>query len=201
MYKLKIKQGSDVVTELTFTSLDEAHRYLDYVSRSEIYGKVHFDEWVETIPAQSEVQEIEVQPQVLDEDGNVVQERVVETQVVEISPEQTITHPPTHTYEIIDISSEINREKLIQSRSSLRQRGERLIDEIAVRNSEMGLTLEQIKTIMLDEDVALIRELLWTGSLESARSVILEKRSKLESMMSSDYVDWLLSRLDELMQA
>ena len=72
-----------------------------------------------------------------------------------------------------------------------------MIDEMSVKNGEMGLSLAQLKAIMLDEDAILIRELLWTGSLESAKAVIEEKRSKFEAMMGKEYVGWVLQRIEE----
>lgn len=83
----------------------------------------------------------------------------------------------------------------------LRGYGERLIDEMSVKNAELGLSLEQLKAIMLDQDAVLVRELLWTGALESAKAVIEEKRSKFEAMMGVEYVGWLVGKIDSIVSS
>ncbi|MEO0271676.1 MAG: hypothetical protein ABIM30_01130 [candidate division WOR-3 bacterium] len=176
-----------------FPSRQEA---LDWLAHGNNQGWWQTEDRVEVIPAKTETREVEIQPEVRDEDGNVIQERIVEMQEVVIEPEQRIVHPATHTYEIVDITEELNKQKALERRQRLRLAGERLIDEMSVKNNEMGLSLSQLKAIMLDEDAALVRELLWTGSLESAKAVIEEKREKFEGMMGEEYVGWVLERVE-----
>ncbi|MEM4360406.1 MAG: hypothetical protein QXT45_07760 [Candidatus Bilamarchaeaceae archaeon] len=197
MYKLiiKLKDSQEEKANVVFSSLEELNNWVDFCDANNIWN---LKDRIETVPAKKELQEVEIQPEIRDEDGNIIQERIVELQEVEIEPEQTIVHTATHTYEIVDITEELNKQQALERRQRLRLAGERLIDEMSIKNTELGLDLAQLKTIMLDTDAALVRELLWTGSLESAKAVIEEKREKFEQMMSIEYVEWVLERIDQL---
>lgn len=194
MIAIKIYKNGIQTNEGRFNTEQEA---ISWVEMGESSGWWKTQETQEIIPAVKEMREVEIQPEVRDEEGNVIQERIVEMQEVVVEPEKVITHPATHTYEIIDITDEVNREQALARRMQLRGYGERLIDEMSVKNAELGLSLEQLKAIMLDQDAILVRELLWTGSLESAKAVILEKRSKFEAMMGVEYVAWVLGKINE----
>lgn len=193
MKAIKLFKGGVQTNEGRFETNEQC---LEWLAQGNEQGWWQTEDKVETIPAVTRVQEVEVQPEVKDEEGNVIQERIVEMQEVVVEPEKVITHPATHTYEITDITDEVNREQALARRMQLRGYGERLIDEISVKNAELGLSLEQLKAIMLDQDAVLVRELLWTGALESAKAVIVEKRSKFEGMMGVEYVGWMLGRIE-----
>jgi hypothetical protein len=198
MIAIKIYKNKIQTNEGRFNTEQEA---ISWLEMGESSGWWKTQETQETIPAVTQMQEVDIQPEIKDEEGNVIQERIVEMQEVVVEPEKVITHPATHTYEIIDITDEVNREQALVRRMRLRGYGERLIDEMSVKNAELGLSLEQLKAIMLDQDAVLVRELLWTGALESAKAVIEEKRSKFEAMMGEEYVGWVLQKIDEVIGA
>lgn len=198
MIAIKIYKNKIQTNEGRFNTEQEA---ISWLEMGESSGWWKTQETQETIPAVTQMQEVDIQPEVKDEEGNVIQERIVEMQEVVVEPEKVITHPATHTYEIIDITDEVNREQALARRMRLRGYGERLIDEMSVKNAELGLSLEQLKAIMLDQDAVLVRELLWTGALESAKAVIEEKRSKFEAMMGKEYVGWLVGKIDSIVSS
>jgi hypothetical protein len=198
MIAIKIYKNKIQTNEGRFNTEQEA---ISWLEMGESSGWWKTQETQETIPAVTQMQEVDIQPEVKDEEGNVIQERIVEMQEVVVEPEKVITHPATHTYEIIDITDEVNREQALARRMQLRSYGERLIDEISAKNAELGLSLEQLKAIMLDQDAVLVRELLWTGALESAKAVIEEKRSKFEAMMGVEYVGWLVGKIDSIVSS
>lgn len=194
MLVIRLFKNGQQTNEGRFETQQQA---LEWLAHGNVQGWWQTEDKVEVIPAIKEIREVEIQPEVKDEEGNVIQERVVEMQEVVLQEEQQIIHPATHVYEIVDITDELNREQALQKRARLRQAGERLIDGMSVKNAKLGLSLEQLKAIMLDQDAVLVRELLWTGSLESAKAVIEEKRSKFEGMMGVEYVGWVLQRIEE----
>jgi len=53
-------------------------------------------------------------------------------------------------------------------RTRKRNFGERLIDEISLLNEAAEVSLEGLEAMIMDPDLMLIRELLWTGSIKSA---------------------------------
>jgi hypothetical protein len=63
-------------------------------------------------------------------------------------------------------------------RTQKRQFGERLIDEISLLNEAAEVSLAGLEAMILDQDLLLIRELLWTGSIKSAHSKLIETETK-----------------------
>lgn len=198
MYIVRILKDGQQTNEGRFTTEQEA---MQWISKGNQNGWWQTEDKTEVIPERKEIREIEIQPEIQDENGNVIQERIVEQQEVIVQEAQTIIHPAIHTYEIVDGTAQINYELALQKRAKLRLAGERLIDEMSIRNAELGVSGTQLKAIMTDEDAVYVRELLWTGSLQTAKAYILEKQAKFESLVGAEYVSWLLNKIDAAIAA
>jgi hypothetical protein len=59
--------------------------------------------------------------------------------------------------------------------------GEQIIDSISLLNEDAEVDAAGLETILLDQDLTVIREMLWTGSITSAHSklVSIEEKAKL----------------------
>lgn len=96
MIAIKIYKNKIQTNEGRFNTEQEA---ISWLEMGEFSGWWKTQETQETIPAVTQMQEVDIQPEVKDEEGNVIQERIVEMQEVVVEPEKVITHPATHTYE------------------------------------------------------------------------------------------------------
>lgn len=194
MFEVKIYKNGIHTNGAIFESYQAA---LDWIAYGNDQGWWQTEERQEIIPAVKEWKEVEVQPEIKDEDGNVIQERVVEMQEIVITPEQVVIYPPTHTFEIIDITEEISKQKALESQKQLRLKGEFIIDILNIKIKELALDSNQIMQLFTDKNAIFIRELIWSGNLELAKNILLEKRSDFENIMGQELTDWLINTLEQ----
>jgi hypothetical protein len=201
MFKVIVKKASDLshIGWRTFDTAEIANAWLDEVSPSGAWGKPAY---TEIIPAVTEMQEIIIQEEILDDDGNVTQEAITEMQLVEIEPEQVIEHAAEFTVEIVDISAEIAAEQKLQQRKIKRAFGENMIDQISLINESANVNAQALEALILDADFMVVREHLWSGSLKSAYDKILTIEAKILTVFSQASLDnikaQLVSKLQEL---
>jgi hypothetical protein len=141
-------------------TLEEAQAWIAEGSKQQWWGKPAY---TEVIPAKKELQEVIIQPkiveqqevvvtpEVLDDEGNVitpaitemqevvVQEEIKEMQLVEIEPEKTIEHPAEFEVQIEDITAEIEAQKAIDQ--ALKFLSD--TDWMVIRQAETGVPVPQ----------------------------------------------------------
>lgn len=194
MFSVKIYKNGIQTNGAEFETKEQA---LEWIAHGNAQGWWQTEERREVIPAVKEWKEVEIQPEITDEDGNVIQERVVEMQEIVIEPEQVIVHPPTHTVEIIDITEEISKQRALESQKQLRLKGEYIIDVLNLKIKELALDSHQIMWLFTDQNSIFVRELIWSGNLELAKNVLLEKRAYFEDKIGQELVEWLINILNE----
>lgn len=194
MFSVKIYKNGIQTNGAEFETKEQA---LEWIAHGNAQGWWQTEERREVIPAVKEWKEVEIQPKITDEDGNVIQERVVEMQEIVIEPEQVIVHPPTHTVEIIDITEEISKQRALESQKQLRLKGEYIIDVLNLKIKELALDSHQIMWLFTDQNSIFVRELIWSGNLELAKNVLLEKRAYFEDKIGQELVEWLINILNE----
>ncbi|MDW8347254.1 MAG: hypothetical protein RML94_09880 [Bacteroidia bacterium] len=182
MVKLKIIKISDntLFGQFVFPNIAEAESYVDYIEKNKLYQNVQLMDRVEIIPAKKELQPNPDNP-----------EEMIE---VEIEPEQQIIHPATHRYEIEDISAQMEeKEKLIKRIKNI-DFGTRLVALIGVHNQNANLP--QLEQILLDNDFIIIRELLYSGSIESAKAKLLAIEEKAKQVFGEGLYDKILQEIN-----
>lgn len=103
---------------------------------------------------------VETIPAIINDDG------------LEIQPEQTINHEATVSYEVIDVTNEINSMNKLKQRLGNQEFGAKLLADIAEINSSKNYTAIQFSQLMQDQDLATIERLIWSGSLILAKTMI-----------------------------
>jgi hypothetical protein len=193
MIRVKIIKNGVQTHGAQFNTQAEADAWIAEGSKQQWWGKPAY---TEVIPAKKELQEVVIQPriveqqevvvtpEVLDDEGNVitpaitemqevvVQEEIKEMQLVEIEPEKTIEHPAEFEVQIEDITEEVNFQKKVDKNLRRIQFGQRLMAEFAADNQvdleSSTLTLSQI--IEMEAALATIQRLILNGSLGLALS-------------------------------
>jgi len=86
-------------------------------------------------------------------------------------------------------------------RARKRNFGESLIDEISLLNEAAEMSLESLEAIIIDPDLMLIRELLWTGSIKSAHAKLVELETKCVTVFGQTNYDVIKSKMEEFLQS
>jgi hypothetical protein len=86
-------------------------------------------------------------------------------------------------------------------RTQKRNFGERLIDEISLLNEDAEVSLEGLEAIIMDPDLILIRELLWTGSIKSAHAKLVELETKCVTVFGQTNYDAIKAKMEEFLQS
>jgi O6-methylguanine-DNA--protein-cysteine methyltransferase len=196
MLRVNIIKNGQVTHLAEFNTQAEADAWIAEGSKQQWWGKPAY---TEVIPAKKELQEVVVQPRIVeqqevvitpevrDEDCNiitpaitemqevVIQEEIKEMQLVEIEPEKTIEHPAEFEVQIEDITEEINFQKKVDKNLRRIQFGQRLMAEFAADNQadleSDTLTLSQV--IEMEAALATIQRLILNGSLGLALSAMI----------------------------
>ena len=221
MIKVSILKDSVQTHGATFQTQSEADAWIDEGTRQEWWGKAAY---TETIPAVTEMQEVVVQEQIieqqvvvitpaeLDAEGNVitpevtelqdviVQPEIREMQEVVITPETTIEHPAEFTVVIEDISAQVAQQQALAKRKEKRAFGESMIDQISLVNETAQVNETTLEALVLDSDFMVIREHLYSGSLLSAYNKILATEVKILTVFSQAALDELKSKLQVKLQ-
>jgi hypothetical protein len=86
-------------------------------------------------------------------------------------------------------------------RTQKRQFGERLIDEISLLNEQAEVDLESLESMIMDPDLMVIRELLWTGSIKSAYERMLSVQQKVETIFGEANFLEIKSKMEQFLQS
>jgi len=86
-------------------------------------------------------------------------------------------------------------------RTRKRNFGESLIDEISLLNEAAEMSLESLEAIIIDPDLMLIRELLWTGSIKSAYAKLVELETKCVTVFGQTNYDAIKAKMEEFLQS
>jgi hypothetical protein len=160
MLRVNIIKNGQVTHLAEFTTQAEADAWIAEGSKQQWWGKPAY---TEVIPAKKELQEVVIQPRIVeqqevvitpevrDEDCNiitpaitemqevVIQEEIKEMQLVEIEPEKTIEHPAEFEVQIEDITAEIEAQKAIDQ--ALKFLSD--TDWMVIRQAETGVPVPQ----------------------------------------------------------
>jgi hypothetical protein len=173
MLRVNIIKNGQVTHLGQFTTQAEADAWIAEGTAQQWWGKPAY---TEVIPAKKELQEVVAQPQVLDDEGNVVQEEIKEIREVVIEPEAAVYHPAEFEVQIEDITEEVNFQKKVDKNLRRIQFGQRLMAEFATDNQidlESGaLTLSQV--VEMEAALATVQRLILNGSLGLALSAMNE---------------------------
>jgi hypothetical protein len=192
MFQARIKDLNGVLfADNSFPTEQEAQAWIIEGNDGKWWGETT----QEIIPAVTEIQQIIIQEAVLDEEGNVLEEAIVEDQEIVIEPEQVINHPATYTVEIVDISAELEQKQKLTTRAEKRAFGESMIDLISTINESANVNEATLEALILDQDFLVIREHLYSGSLKSAYNKILASETKILTVFSQPNLDLVKSQL------
>jgi hypothetical protein len=173
MLRVNIIKNGQVTHLGQFNTQAEADAWIAEGTAQQWWGKPAY---TEVIPAKKELQEVVAQPQVLDDEGNVVQEEIKEIREVVIEPEAAVYHPAEFEVQIEDITEEVNFQKKVDKNLRRIQFGQRLMAEFATDNQidlESGaLTLSQV--VEMEAALATVQRLILNGSLGLALSTMNE---------------------------
>lgn len=110
---------------------------------------------------------------------------------LETPSEVTVTLPDNREYTVLNlISVAVNTElksqilaartqaARIAARAKNRAFGEQLIDNISILNEDANIDASGLEQILLDQDLTVIREMLWTGSISSAYTKLVSIEEK-----------------------
>lgn len=145
MKKLIIKSQKNGEMTRNFESEKDIQDFIEV--SGDHYGKVAYTETI---------------PEAKDADGNVIQ------------PEQVINHEATVSFEIVDITAEANKEKLIEKNLARMQFGQQIMAELAAMNQSALETKQTNVTNILaaEEKLAKVQRLLLNGSLGLAYQIL-----------------------------
>ena len=95
--------------------------------------------------------------------------------------------------------------KLVSDKLTLRKQkrlfGESLIDEISLLNETAEVNLEGLEAMIMDPDLMLIRELLWTGSIKSAHTKLVELETKCTAIFGEPNYLLIKSKMEQFLQS
>ncbi len=142
---------------LNIDSQKHGQRYLDFNSQQELdlYMATIGTHW--GVPASQQVI-----PEVSDpETGEILQE----AQIIDI--------PGTVTYTVQDITEQVQAENLLKEGLKRQELGAKIVARVWAINESKQISAEQFQALITDQNLERIERLLWTGSLRTAKSLIL----------------------------
>lgn len=173
MKRLIIKSEKHGEMYRDFETEAEIQEFID--ASGDHYG--HLD-YTEIIPAKDAVygEAPLLEPEVLDENGVVITPAVYgEAPLLqEAQPEQSIFHPATVSYEVVDVTAQINKEKAIAKNLARMEFGQQIMAELAAMNqSALESSQTTVQNILAaEEKLAKVQRLLLNGSLGLAYQIL-----------------------------
>ena len=134
--------------------------------------------------------------EIKDENLNTLFEGSFSTEAEALEWKDTkITVLPSLSFQLTDITAELEQKQKLTTRAEKRAFGESMIDLISTINESANVNEAILEALILDQDFLVIREHLYSGSLKSAYNKILASEKKILTVFSQPNLDLVKSQL------